>query len=133
MRVEVTERAQELQVEIEVGTVETEPAVELEQSAYGLIVNTTAVGLRGEDPFEHLPLRRDGFGPGQTVVDMVYGEAPSTLLAAAAAAGARTVDGIEILVQQGALSLAALDRARSPARRHAHRRRPERRRGIDRP
>lgn len=76
----------------------------VDQSGYALIVNTTAVGLRGEDPFEHLPLHRGGFGPGQVVVDMVYGEAPSTLLAAAAAAGAATVDGLEVLVQQGALS-----------------------------
>jgi shikimate dehydrogenase len=72
---------------------------------YALIVNTTAVGLGGEDPFEHLPLGTDSFVPGQVVVDMVYGEEPSPLLAAAAAAGALTVDGLEMLVQQGALSL----------------------------
>ena len=72
---------------------------------YALIVNTTAVGLGGEDPFEHLPLGADSFAPGQVVVDMVYGDEPSPLLAAAAAAGAVTVDGLEMLVQQGALSL----------------------------
>jgi shikimate dehydrogenase len=72
---------------------------------YALIVNTTAVGLGGEDPFEHLPLTADSFAPGQVVVDMVYGEEPSPLLAAAGAAGAVTVDGLEMLVQQGALSL----------------------------
>jgi shikimate dehydrogenase len=72
---------------------------------YDLIVNTTAVGLRGEDPFEHLPLVPEGFHGGQTVVDMVYGERPSALLAAAADAGATTVDGLEVLVRQGALSL----------------------------
>ena len=33
----------------------------LDQSAYDLIVNTTAVGLRGEDPFEHLPLAPGAF------------------------------------------------------------------------
>jgi shikimate dehydrogenase len=77
-----------------------------EQGAYDLIVNTSAVGLRGEDPFEHLPLSADGFAPSQTVVDMVYGERPSALLAAAERAGAATVDGLEILVRQGALSLA---------------------------
>jgi len=76
-----------------------------EQPAYGLIVNTTAVGLHGEDPFAELPLAAGGFGAGQTVVDMVYGEGPTALLRAATAAGATTVDGIEILVQQGALSL----------------------------
>ena len=81
------------------------PAASPDQRAFGLIVNTSAAGLGGEDPFEHLPLRRDGFGPGQTVVDMVYGEHPSALLAAAAPAGATVVDGLEILVQQGARSL----------------------------
>jgi len=75
------------------------------QGEYDLIVNTTAVGLRGEDPFAHLPLDPDRFDPRQVVVDMVYGERPSALLRAAAASGATTVDGLEILVQQGALSL----------------------------
>ncbi len=103
VRIEISERAQELQVEIELQTV-PQPAEELDQRGYELIVNTTAVGLQGEDPFAHLPLRRDGFHPGQLVIDMVYGDEPSTLLAAAVAAGARTVDGIEILVLQGALS-----------------------------
>ena len=70
-----------------------------------LIVNTSAVGLHGEDPFEHLPLAPDCFEPEQVVVDMVYGARPSALLAAAAARDASTVDGLEILVQQGALSL----------------------------
>jgi len=78
---------------------------EPDQSAYELIVNTTAVGLGGEDPFAELPLAAEGFAASQTVVDMVYGGEPTALLRAAAAAGATTVDGIEILVQQGALSL----------------------------
>jgi shikimate dehydrogenase len=76
-----------------------------EAADYALIVNTTAVGLGGEDPFEHLPLAADSFGPDHVVVDMVYTEEPSALLAAASAAGALTVDGLEMLVQQGALSL----------------------------
>lgn len=75
------------------------------QSDYELIVNTSAAGLKGEDPFEHLPLDREGFGAGQVVVDMVYGEGPSALLVAAERAGAATVEGLEILVQQGARSL----------------------------
>ena len=76
-----------------------------DQAAYELIVNTTAVGLDGEDPFAELPLAAGAFTPGQTVVDMVYGSGPTALLRAADAAAATTVDGIEILVQQGALSL----------------------------
>ena len=74
------------------------------QEEYDLIVNTTAVGLGGEDPFEALPLDAAGFVAGQLVVDMVYGEWSGALLGAAEAAGATTIDGLEMLVQQGALS-----------------------------
>jgi shikimate dehydrogenase len=76
-----------------------------DQVAHELIVNTSAAGLAGEDPFAELPLDPTGFVSGQIVVDLVYGERPSPLLAAAEAAGAATVDGIEVLVRQGALSL----------------------------
>jgi len=81
------------------------PSPAPEQGAYALIVNTSTAGMAGEDPFADLPLDGGGFGAGQTVVDLVYGEEPSRLLAAAEAAGAETVDGIEVLVRQGALSL----------------------------
>jgi shikimate dehydrogenase len=81
------------------------PVAAPEQATYGLIVNSTAVGLHGEDPFAPLPLEPAGFVAAQTVVDMVYGDRPSHLLAAAAADGAGVVDGIEVLVRQGALSL----------------------------
>ncbi len=100
-----------------------EPVAGPEQGAYGLIVNSTAVGLSGEDPFGALPLEPGGFSPEQTVVDMVYGGERTALLKAAEAAGAGVVDGIEILVQQGALSLeiwtarpAPLDTMRAAAR-----------------
>jgi len=73
-----------------------EPVAVPDQSSYGLIVNSTAVGLRGEDPFEDLPLTEEGFGPEQVVLDMVYGAEPTALLRAAAAAAAVTVDGIEV-------------------------------------
>lgn len=74
-------------------------------AAYELVVNTTAAGMRGEDPFGELPLAPDELAAGQTVVDLVYGERPSGLLAAAEAGGASVLDGIEVLVRQGALSL----------------------------
>jgi shikimate dehydrogenase len=75
-----------------------------EQADYELIVNSTAVGLGKENPFEELPLSAADFVPGQVVVDMVYGAEHTTLLTAAEAGGATVVDGIEVLVQQGALS-----------------------------
>jgi shikimate dehydrogenase len=81
------------------------PTPDPDQSRYGIVVNTTTVGLRGEDPFDHLPLDPAAFA-GQLVVDMVYSEQPSRLLEAASEAGATVVDGLEILVQQGALSFA---------------------------
>ena len=80
------------------------PVTAPDPSAYELIVNSTAVGLRGEDPFAELPLSADDLAAGQTIVDMVYGEEPTRLLDAAAAAGASVVDGIEVLARQGALS-----------------------------
>src|SRR4029077_9920635 len=81
------------------------PAAAPGQRDHELIVNTTAAGMGGEDPFAELPLEAAGFAAGQTVVDLVYGERPSRLLAAAAAGGATVVDGIEVLARQGALSL----------------------------
>lgn len=74
-------------------------------ATYDLIVNATAIGLDGEDPFAELPLRPESISERQTVVDLVYGEEPTALAAAAAGAGATVVDGIEILVRQGARSL----------------------------
>jgi shikimate dehydrogenase len=74
------------------------------QEDYGIVVNTTSVGLSGEDPFERLPLKPSGFR-GQVVVDMAYGDGPTGLVEAAEENGATVVDGIEILVRQGARSL----------------------------
>jgi shikimate dehydrogenase len=80
------------------------PVTAPDQASYELIVNSTAVGLGGEDPFAELPLDPARFVSMQTVVDMVYGLKPTSLLRAAGMVGAATVDGLEILVQQGALS-----------------------------
>jgi shikimate dehydrogenase len=74
------------------------------QQDYAIVVNTTSVGLRDEDPFVQLPLDPGGFD-GQVVVDMVYGDRPSRLLEVAKETGAYTVDGLEVLLQQGARSL----------------------------
>ena len=71
-----------------------------------LIVNCTAVGMDPEvDPFAELPLEREAIGSSTTVVDMVYGGGETGLLRAAREAGATVVDGLEVLVRQGAESL----------------------------
>ena len=71
-----------------------------------LVVNTTAVGLEaGDDTFKSLPVSADTFHAGSTVVDMVYRAGGTDFLTAARSRGAETVDGLEILVAQGAASL----------------------------
>jgi shikimate dehydrogenase len=85
-------------------------AVSGEQAAagsYELIVNCTAVGMAGEpdDPFDQLPLDPVRLGPEVTVVDLAYGDSKTRLIAEARSRGGATVDGIEILVRQGAESL----------------------------
>jgi shikimate dehydrogenase len=85
----------------------------LATQAHDLIVNTTSVGMetaggRSEAAaaeLRWLRLDRDSFGGDQTVVDLVYGPASTALLDAARDRGARTVDGLEVLVHQGAASL----------------------------
>jgi shikimate dehydrogenase len=71
--------------------------------AADLLVNTTSVGLQGEDPFQALPLT-DAMDGYPCLVDLVYGSGPTALVSAARAAGATVVDGLEILVRQGARS-----------------------------
>jgi shikimate dehydrogenase len=75
-----------------------------------VLVNCTAVGLtqQAADPggeLAQLGLTQALVGEFETVVDLVYREGATELLAAAQAQGARTLDGLEILVAQGALSL----------------------------
>jgi shikimate dehydrogenase len=70
-----------------------------------IVVNCTSVGLSGEDaPFKALPLDADSLGAGSLVVDLVYRDGGTPLLEAARARGAEVVDGLEILVAQGAAS-----------------------------
>lgn len=73
---------------------------------YGLIVNCTAVGLsgRGEDPFSALPIEADRLS-GVVVVDFVYGHRETELVVESRKRGAEVVDGLEVLVRQGAESL----------------------------
>lgn len=79
-----------------------------------VLVNCTSVGLESAsversateaEALNQLGLTFDQVGEYSNVVDLVYRtRAPTELLAAAREHGARTVDGLEILVAQGALS-----------------------------
>jgi shikimate dehydrogenase len=72
---------------------------------YELIVNCTAIGMRDEDPFEHLPLDPERFDADIVLVDLVYAGSESRLVAEARSRSAQAIDGLEILVRQGAESL----------------------------
>jgi shikimate dehydrogenase len=66
-----------------------------------LLVNATSVGLRADDSLDALPLVE-----ARVVVDLVYGDVPTPLARWADERGVRLVDGLEVLVRQGARSLA---------------------------
>jgi shikimate dehydrogenase len=70
-----------------------------------VLVNCTSVGLH--DPaatFKELPVSADDIGRYACVVDLVYRDGGTELLRAAERRGCRCVDGLEILVRQGARS-----------------------------
>jgi shikimate dehydrogenase len=87
-------RARELADELGVEASERPGAAEL-------LVNATSVGLRADDSLAGLPLV-----DARLVVELVYGDAPTPLARWADERGARLVDGLEVLVRQGARSFA---------------------------
>jgi len=66
-----------------------------------LLVNATSVGLNPEDSLEGLPLVE-----ARVVVELVYGQTPTPLARWAEERGVRLVDGLEVLIHQGARSFA---------------------------
>jgi shikimate dehydrogenase len=78
---------------------------EARANGYEVIVNCTAVGMGEEDPFEELPLDPERFDAAIVLVDLVYGGSETRLVEEARRRGAAVVEGLEILVRQGAESL----------------------------
>ena len=66
------------------------------------MVNATSVGMGAPAPDAALPLDPSLLRQGHVVVDLVYEPAETGLLAAARSVGARTVDGVGMLVHQAA-------------------------------
>ncbi|HWX96982.1 MAG TPA: shikimate dehydrogenase [Solirubrobacteraceae bacterium] len=98
------ERAEALARELDVRAVAVPEAADL-------LVNCTAVGLEplersASEPeaLNQLGLAFDQVGEYSYVVDLVYREGSTALLAAARAQGVPTLDGLDVLVAQGALS-----------------------------
>jgi shikimate dehydrogenase len=92
-------RAQELAAGLGARAVDTAVAADL-------LVNATSVGLADPgETFKDLPLGADAVGDYAIVVDLVPRVGGTLLLAEARRRGCETVDGLEILVRQGAKSL----------------------------
>jgi len=75
-------------------------------AAPGLLVNCTSVGLDdSSQTFKDLPVKADHLSTYTCVVDLVYRSHGTALLTAARQQGCSVVDGLDVLVHQGALSL----------------------------
>jgi shikimate dehydrogenase len=83
---------------------------------FELIVNCTTIGMKEASQagkstdrdlslLKALPVAADALVRERTVVDLVYGSQETQLIALARQGGAEVVDGLEILVRQGARSL----------------------------
>ena len=73
-----------------------------------LVVNSTPVGMQGHGDDDAMPLGRDlwtAVDASTTLYDLIYTPRPTPWLALGQQRGCRTIDGLEMLVQQGAASL----------------------------
>ncbi|KQQ87457.1 shikimate dehydrogenase [Massilia sp. Leaf139] len=70
--------------------------------AYDIVVNATSSSLAAEMP----PVPAAAFAPGSLALDIMYGSAPSPFMNFAAEQGARTRDGLGMLVEQAAEAFA---------------------------
>lgn len=85
---------------VRVGAVSAMAAEETVRAA-DLVVNATPVGMRPEDDS---PIPVQWVGPGQVVYDMIYGR-PTALVRGARGQGALALDGLGMLVAQGATAV----------------------------
>ena len=86
---------------------ETEPIRRLLKTSK-LVVNSTPVGMQGHGDDDAMPLGRDlwtAVDASTTLYDLIYTPRPTPWLALGQQRGCRTIDGLEMLVQQGAASL----------------------------
>ncbi len=76
------------------------------------MLNATTVGLAQaaahaptSADLKALPIAADSLSERQVVVDLVYGSHETALASLARERGSRVIDGLEVLVRQGAASL----------------------------
>ena len=78
-----------------------EPLMRMQLADIDLIVNATPLGMNPSDP---TPIPGRLIAPHHMVFDCIYGLSKTALLRAAEQAGARSANGISMLLHQGALS-----------------------------
>jgi shikimate dehydrogenase len=78
-----------------------EPLMRMQLADIDLIVNATPLGMNPSDP---TPIPGRLIAPHHMVFDCIYGPSKTALLRAAEQAGARSANGISMLLHQGALS-----------------------------
>ncbi len=76
-----------------------ERALRLQLEHVDLVVNATPLGLHRSDPS---PLPASLLAPSLLILDTTYGSFPNALQRAAAEVGARAVNGLSLLLEQGA-------------------------------
>lgn len=69
-----------------------------------ILVNCTSLGLRDDDRLDALPLDPDQLKKHRVVADFVYHKGGTPLSRAAQASGVATIDGLELLIGQGAIA-----------------------------
>lgn len=80
-------------------------------AAADLVINTTPVGMAttgqpdGARQCPLSPAEQEALPAGSTVYDLIYTPRPTALLQAARGRGCTSIDGLEMLVQQGAAAL----------------------------
>jgi shikimate dehydrogenase len=76
-----------------------------EMAPADFLVNCTSIGLAAQaGELKQLPLRADEIAMFSCVIDFVYSDSETELVRAARSAGRASVDGLDLLVGQGALS-----------------------------
>jgi shikimate dehydrogenase len=117
------ERARALATDLDVTVAET-------AASANFLVNCTSIGLDARPTqFKGLPVTADALGEFACVVDLVYRDGETALIREARKRGCAVVDGLEVLVHQGALSLRLWTGRQAPlaAMRDGARGRPSRR------
>lgn len=74
-------------------------------SGAALVINSTPIGMQPQAKSPLSAVEIDQIQPGVIVYDLIYSPRPTLLLQQAVLQGAVSIDGLEMLVQQGAVAL----------------------------